>query len=63
MRYYYRYYIQFVPYLFSVLLPVTIFIYFLRGLGFLGFMSGGPLLFLVFLTLITGILSGLDKTA
>jgi len=48
--------------LFIFLLPITLFIYLLRGFGVLATLPGGILFILIILTLIAGIIYGIDQT-
>jgi hypothetical protein len=41
---------------------VTLLVYMLRGMGILSFLPGGMILLLILLSVVTGILYGVDKT-
>ncbi|MBE9125696.1 MULTISPECIES: hypothetical protein [unclassified Coleofasciculus] len=49
-------------YIFGTTLAVTLLVYLLRGFGILTFMPGGILLLLIFLSIGTGIVYGVQKT-
>lgn len=48
--------------LLSIFLPLFLFIYVLRGFEIISFLPGGIILILIMLSLITGIIYGLEKT-
>jgi hypothetical protein len=48
--------------LFLISLGVTLLVYILRGIGVLSFLPGGMILLLILISVVTGILYGVDKT-
>lgn len=58
----YRYLNHILGYAVMILLPMTLIIYLLRGLGILGNMAGGVILLLLLSSLLTGISYLLAKT-
>lgn len=57
-----RYLIQILGYILIILLPITLVIYLLRGIGVLGGISGGVILFLLLFSWLCAIAYGLEKT-
>ena len=49
-------------YLFAIFAVLTIFIYLLRAFGVLTFIPGGIIIVLIALTIITGIIFGIEQT-
>lgn len=62
IRQFFRYNRKLVPRLLSVFLPITLIIYVLRGFEVLSFLPGAIILWLMMLSLVTGIIYGLEKT-
>lgn len=49
-------------YLFAISLGLTLIIYLLRGFGILTFFPGGVILVLIAMSLLTGLIYGIEKT-
>jgi len=62
IRQYLRYDRKLVPRLLSVFLPIALILYVLRGFEVLSFLPGAIILLMMMLSLITGIIYGLEKT-